>query len=145
MFLQRKQWVVSRRSWCKHGNKRKGQQADGLLASHFRATVAGVEKAFHLPDAKMGGKQLFWKTTEKSNDCIFCHVSVENIQKMQFLSWNWLIFQTNVYQAKEMWLFTVAINYCRLLRRKVWEMNTTFHEGQDAVMKTVCIYILAFS
>lgn len=59
----------------------KGQQADGLLTSHFKATVAGVEKAFHPPDVKMWGKQPIRKTTEKSNDCIFCHLSVGNVEK----------------------------------------------------------------
>lgn len=93
----------------------------------------------------MWGKQPVRKTTEKSNDCIFCHLSVGNVQKMQFLSWNWLIFQTNVYHTKEKWLFTVAVNYWRLLQRKVWEINNTFHRGQDVGMEIVCIYILASS
>lgn len=145
MLLQRKQWVGFQRSWCKHANKRNGQKADGLLISHFRATGSGVEKAFHLSNAKMGGKTTLYKNTEKSNGCLFWHLSVGSIQKMQFLSWHWLIFQINVSQSKEMCLFTVAIIYCRLLRRKAWEMNTTFRKGQDVGMKIICIYILAFS
>lgn len=78
---------VFTRSQCKHGNKRKGRQAHGLLTSHFRATVAGVEKGFHSPVVKMWGKQLFRKTTEKSNDCILSSISGKR-SKMQFLSWN---------------------------------------------------------